>query len=450
MSDSKEMIQSESDHNYFVILDYILIFAGLAILLFVSPHSIFGDGALRFKALSQLLAEGTISKTGYSMFGPIFSTPLWFLGKFIKSPAWWCSLYNFFVFSVGLFIIYRICRKKVDAELLRKFILILVFASMFPFHQSAYYGEVFTAILVGVGILAINYGHPSWGWASIVLGVVNTPASIVGLGFVVLAKLLQSKKWRYVLILLAAVGLICAESWLRRGSPFNSGYDGNAGFTTMLPYSGRPGFSYPIFFGIISILFSFGKGLVWFCPGLLFPIRKSMPKIDKGLYESYKLWIFFLIGLILIYSKWWSWYGGWFWGPRFFLFASVPASFALATYLCAKNKSIMLNIFTLLALSLSCWVAISGLVFNQSTLGICLAYKYALESLCWYLPEFSVIFRPFVVSKPLSSAGLIIIIFNVTVFIYLAMPVFYQLGKQLIAKAKEFKIMYFSYDKWKF
>jgi hypothetical protein len=454
MNDSKKTDQSkttqESQKNIFVIFEYILIFAGIAILLFVSPHSIWGDGSLRYSAVSKLLTDGTILKTPYSMIGPIFSAPLWFLGKLIKSPAWWCSIYNLIVFTTGLFIIYRICRKNIDNGLLRKFLLILVFASMFPFHQTTYYGEVFTAILVGVGILAINQGYSSWGWCSIVLGVVNTPASVIGLGFVILAKMLKTRKWRYVIILIISIGLILAESWLRRGDPFNSGYDGNAGFNTMLPYSGRPGFSYPIFFGIISILFSFGKGIFWFCPGLLLPIRKNMPEINKGLYESYKLWIYFLIGLILVYSKWWSWYGGWFWGPRFFLFASIPASFALAAYLSAKHKSIALNLFLLLILALSFWIGINGVVFNQNSLGICVAYKYALESLCWYVPEFSVIFRPFVVAKQLSPGDIIIITFNSTVFIYLSIPLFSQLVKKMIIKGKEFKCLYLSCDKWKF
>ena len=40
------------------------------------------------------------------------------------------------------------------------------------------------------------------------------------------------------------------------------------GFRTALPYSGQPGFSYPFFFGVLSVLFAFGRGLVFFAPGL--------------------------------------------------------------------------------------------------------------------------------------------------------------------------------------
>ena len=274
-------ITKKSENYFFVVFEFILIFTGIVILLFSSKHSIFSDGIVRFDSLSMLLSDGTISQTPYSIIGPIFSAPLWFLGKLIKSPAWWCSLYNFLIFITGLFFIYRICRKNIDSGLLRRFLLILIFASMFPYHQTAYYGEVFTAILVGVGILAINHGYASWGWGSIVLGVANTPASLVGLWFVILARMLKTRRLRYVLILATTVGLIFAETWIKQGNPFNSGYEGNAGFATILPYSGLPGFSYPMFFGLISILFSFGKGLFWFCPGLLLPVRKNMPEITK-------------------------------------------------------------------------------------------------------------------------------------------------------------------------
>ena len=36
---------------------------------------------------------------------------------------------------------------------------------------------------------------------------------------------------------------------------FQSGYAGNSGAVTLLPYSGLPGFSYPFFLGLFSILF---------------------------------------------------------------------------------------------------------------------------------------------------------------------------------------------------
>ena len=39
---------------------------------------------------------------------------------------------------------------------------------------------------------------------------------------------------------------------------------------------GRPGFSYPLFFGELSALLSFGKGLAFYAPGLILPIRRAL------------------------------------------------------------------------------------------------------------------------------------------------------------------------------
>jgi len=443
------VLMKNPENQLFKILDFILIFTGLGILFFIYPHSIYGDGSARFIALSKLLNEGNISGAPYSMVGPIFSAILYALGKFYKSPEWWCSRFNFFIFALGLLLIYRILVNNVNSSFLRKFILILILGSMFTFHQRAYYGEVFTAVFVSVGILGISYRNPFLGWTSILLGVVNTPASVVGLGFVVLVIMLKNRKLRFIMILAFAIVLILAESWIRRGSLFITGYGEGGGFPTIMPFSGRAGFSYPMFFGLISILFSFGKGIFWFAPGLLLPIKKEMSIITEKLYECYYLWIYFLIGLILVYSNWWAWYGGWFWGPRFFLLASIPASFAVAANLSRESRSSVLNLFLLAVLSWSFWVGINGLIFVQRNLEICTNNNYALELLCWYVPEFSVLFRPFVVSGVLDTKDIIIIIFITTVFFYLAIPVLLQLMKSITRKGKELKSRYLEIEKWR-
>jgi hypothetical protein len=405
-------------------------------MLFMSPHSLAGDGMDRYNAISTLLQQGEISDTRYSMVGPLFSTVLFALGKIYKSPDWWCAKYNFFVFSIGLLFMYRLLR-EVDSRLARTFLLILIFGSMFPHHQMKFYGEVFTAVLVATGILAINCGHPALGWIAIILGVVNIPPSILGLGLMVVVVMLTKRQVRYITIPTVALGVIITESWLRRGAPFINGYEGDAGFATILPYSGLPGFSYPLLFGLISIIFSFGKGIIWFCPGLFLPVKKGMPNVREQIYRSYTLCIAFVIGLILVYSKWWAWYGGWFWGPRFFLFASIPASFAIAIHLQIRSKSIIANLSILVVLCWSFWVGANGLVFGQNNLEICRQNDYALEFLCWYVPSFSVLFRPFVGLAKLGIADISFIVMNVIVCGYLAIPLIACLVRSIILRARE-------------
>lgn len=436
------------------IAETILILVGLITLLLSLPFRISDDGLVRYMAISDLLEHGKLATTRYSLVGPAFSIPLWFLGKLYQTSQWWLARYNFILFVAGLLVFYLLLKNRVERGLIRKFFLILIAASMFPNHLSTYYGEVFTALLVGIGILAVVIGPRLGGWTAVVLGVINTPATIVGLGFVVLKLVLANKHLRYVLAVVAAIALIAAENWVRRKSPLNEGYQNDFGFVTVMPHSGKPGFSYPIFFGLLSILFSFGKGLIFFASGLLLPVRQRLlelrQEIKLDLYSVYVLWICFLIGLVLLYSHWWAWYGGWFWGPRFFLFASIPASFALAVRLQYRSNSLISSLLTLLVLALSIWVGINGAVFDQKGLNICTAHYYSLEFLCHYVPEFSVLWHPFLVAAHLDFNEVVYIIYSAIVFAYLSMPFFGAIAKQVIAKAGTSGRVYLDFKSWRF
>jgi hypothetical protein len=446
--------QSRIQTRLEIILVVVGLSGGLIALVQFLPSKILGDGAARFQAITNLLELGELSKMRYSIVGPAFSSPLWFLGKLYQTSEWWCERYNLIVFAIGLLIIYLLLKDRVDRGLIRKFFLILIVASMFPNNLANYYGEVFTAMLVGVGILAMVIKHRLGGWIAVVLGVVNTPASILGLGFMVLNWIGKNKRLRYVLAVVAAAGLIAAEAWIMRGSPLNTGYQSDAGSRTLMPYSGEPGFSYPIFFGLLSILFSFGKGLFFFAPGLLLPVRNKLLKLQQGikldLYAVYTLWISFLVGLVLVYSHWWAWYGGWFWGPRFLLFASIPASFALAVCLQYRDNSLKANLLTLLILALSVWVGIDGAVFSQKNLSECLTRNFSYEFLCHYVPEFSVLWRPFVVTAQLDMKEIAYVVYSVIVFVYLSFPLFAAIVKQMIVKTENFKRLYLDLKSWHF
>jgi hypothetical protein len=413
----------------------LLILLGAAALLFVVPHDVSGDGRIRYNALVDLIEHGTLTPTAYSLVGPLFSTPLYYLGKIFLGPVWWCSRYNAILLLFGLWATFLLLRSTVDRRFLHAFILIVLAASMFPAHVLDFFGETFTAVCVLVGVAAINAGRAGLGWTSIVLGVVNTPASIVGLLFVSLRHAFVSRRWRYVLPLIAAALLIVAESWVRRGGPFVTGYEGNAGARTVMPYSGLPGFSYPFFFGVLSILFSFGKGLLFFTPGLLLS-REAVRERSDAVRECLKDLLWFLAGLIVIYAKWWSWYGGSFWGPRFFLVASLPASFAIAAVFHQRRELGAGVLATLLGvLTLSSWVGMNGPVFNQGGLRMCWENHYALEFLCWYTPEFSVLWRPFVVPAPrISSSQLAFATYCGVVWVWLAAPVLREVARRVRAR----------------
>ena len=176
------------------IFETVLIVAGLLALLLLLPHQINSDGLYRFQGLSELLESGKLSNTRYSLVGPLFSTPLWLLGKVYLTPEWWTGRYNLLLFAISLLVMYWLLKDRMDRRLIRKFFLILLVCSMFATHLSYYFGEVFTSLCVAIGILAVVIGYALPGWVAIVLGVVNTPASLIGLGLVVAKRILDTKR----------------------------------------------------------------------------------------------------------------------------------------------------------------------------------------------------------------------------------------------------------------
>ena len=395
------------------------VLSALGLLFLVTPFAIEGDGALRFAALSEFLAHGYVSPMAYSMIGPLASAPLWWLGRSIGTSEWWCARFNFAVFAIGLVCFYRALTPAVDRRTILQFLLLLAIGSMFPHHDSRYYGEVFTAVLVAVGIAFVAMKQQAWGWILAIAGVSNTPAALPGLALASAWLAFRRRRLALVAPVVVALAVVLLESWIRRGSPFITGYEDNQGATTVLPFSGRPGFSYPFAFGLLSILFSFGKGLLWFAPGLVLAVnrRSAVRAADKDLVVA---WLLFLTGLVVTYSKWWAWYGGDFWGPRFFLFASIPAAYFIAQWLGSPRGSARVEVAGLACLAWSVWVGINGLVFGFEQPAICSENHYALELLCWYTPEYSALFRPFAAPRSLSGADWAVVLFFSAAGLYLA------------------------------
>ena len=74
-------------------------------------------------------------------------------------------------------------------------------------------------------------------------------------------------------------------------------------------------------------------------------------------------------------------------------------------------------------LLLSTWVGIDGAVFGIDALArIGTANNYALESLTWYVPEFSPLWYPFIEHRHLAARDLAVVAYSVIVAAYLALP----------------------------
>ena len=371
-------------------------------MLFCLEFRIIGDGFTRYEMLIALWNDHHLTADKYSLFQPLLATPFYLLGNWLGSPEVLIHRFNLIVFVAMLILLYVKLRKTQDRSLLLDWFLIMACCSMFPHHLRGFFPEMLTTACAVLGLALIVCGSARSGIFLLACAGINTPAWIVPITFVSLLLAYDEKKLLYLVTPLISLVAVMFESWLRRGHPLSSGYEGDHGFQTVLPYSGRAGFSYPLILGVLAILFSFGKGLIFFVPGLVLAPTASVE--SPILRRLQKLFLLFVIGLILVYSKWWAWYGGWYWGPRFFLMACVPASLALACYLHDQRASLAMNIATLLILLFSTWIAIDGATWAQDDLiKVGAAHKYVNEYLVWYTPEFSPLWYPIIEHRALRA-----------------------------------------------
>ena len=405
------------------LIESALIAGGFGVLFALLPHSLdsVDDGRSRFDDIEQLLNHGHLTSSHFSLVMPLASTPFLLLGKVIASPEWWAARFNVIVVALGTVVAFRLVRGRGQGELVRRTVLVLAFASFLTSGLRGYGAEVFSATLIALGIVALATGRRVGGWSAIVVAVANTPPALAGLVLVSLAELVRTRRVRTLLPVAAAALLIMAEDWARRGGPFDTGYAGDHGVVNLLPYSGRPGFSYPLVFGVVSILFSFGRGLIFFMPGLLLWFGARTRKLAADCRSTVVLLLLFVAGLVLVYAKWWAWYGGLVWGPRFFTFAAVPASLLIAVRLRHAGASLVADGVTLAVLAWSAWVAVSGAIADLvSYANFCSQNGYSVEPYCWYSPEYSPLGHPLVAFPTLTTSTAIVVAYCVLVFFYLA------------------------------
>jgi hypothetical protein len=413
---------------------FLLLGAGFASL-FLLPFSIGGDGSIRYEFMNELTYHMEIISMRYSMIGPLFSLPLWLISKFYKDPAPIISRYNFLLFAGSIFVLYQWLKHHFDRKFIIMFLFILAFGSMFPGHLLNYYGEVFSAACLTLGTIGLALKKDRAGWICMFLAVLNTPALLIPFAFVVVFITWENKQIRYLLLIPACIILMVLESYLRTGNllvGFQTYLNQDHGYETLLPYSGKTGYSYPFVLGILSILLSFGKGLIFYCPGLLligFAWKYISDPVER---KMLILWLLIVLGLILAYASWWAWYGGWYWGPRFFLFASLPASWILARLIHSDHKSLVIALALLVFLTISLWIGVNGVVFQQNTLDVCTQNSYALESLCWYVPEFSPLIRPFIIRKTLQLEDRLILVIYAVLWLYIIIPLAIDLLSRII------------------
>ncbi len=187
------------------------------------------------------------------------------------------------------------------------------------------FSEPAIAALVAVGLLAVAAARQGRPWAALAGGVAagatvlfRADSALLVLPAVGAGVWWAGGRSRRTIVRFAAGAapflLFCAwYNWFRFGSPFRLGY------------KGTDGFSYPFLRGLHGLLFSPGRGLLWYVPLVIVAAagaRRAWRR-DPALAATAGA---LLVARPLLFASWSQWEGGVCWGPRFL----VPAMPALA------------------------------------------------------------------------------------------------------------------------
>jgi hypothetical protein len=123
-------------------------------------------------------------------------------------------------------------------------------------------------------------------------------------------KVWSARSCKPILLLVVPVIIVCLllglYNWVRFGNPLTTGYDFGAGET----------FYTPLWLGLYGFLFSPYKSIFLYSP-ILLACFVSLPLFFKR--HRLESWLLGLIVIahLLLFAKWYMWWGGFAWGPRF-------------------------------------------------------------------------------------------------------------------------------------
>ena len=414
---------------------YTAIAIGALLLGFaVLPQHLQGDDATRAVALRQL-AEGVMPDTKYSLIQPLVAVPLYWVLEQVglgtravtTLPLLWLALWACVVWRL-------LVRSR--SERFAYITLVLAVVSLQAAYVVGFSADLFSALAVSGGTLAGVAGRSAVGraagWSVVVIGAANSPALVAAVLGVALAVTIRRRRVRYLTLVPAALLLIAAEASWSEGHLTVSKYatTDERGEVALLPWGEVVGFGWPLWSGILAVLFSFGRGLVFYLP---LWVAGPSPAGDDVARAEHALWIGAAL-LVPVYATWWAWYGGVTFGPRFFLLAAVPLAVAAAAALDRGGSAVRAGVLVV-AILLNTWVAIAGAVLGVTATAFdaCVdGGTFTTEPLCWYTPEYSSLWIPLWADVRFGGRALVF----VAVVVAVVAPIVASASKPLLGSAR--------------
>jgi hypothetical protein len=266
----------------------------------------------------------------YSLGQPLAALPFYLLGRILGGPD--SPTTRLFVNALSAVamagagaLLYAWGRSLWDSRTALLTLAIFVLATPAPVYARLFFSEALLTFCLLLGFrlfftrrpAGIALGGLAIGWA--VLTREGAAAALpAALALLVLARDRRERLAFAGYGMLGAALPISLLLWYnvyRFGHPLRHGYEGE-------------GFTASLLEGVAGLLFSPGRGLLFYAPTVLLalPGARLLWRRDRALILTAGT---LFAGYLLIYGRWWAWHGGWAWGPRF-LVPTLPFLLLLA------------------------------------------------------------------------------------------------------------------------
>jgi hypothetical protein len=193
--------------------------------------------------------------------------------------------------------------------------------------------------------------------------------------------------------LIPALGMFVWHNLVRYHHPLLTGYQGQ-------------GFTSPFHIGLYGMLFSPGRSVFLYAPptfvGLLslrrFAVR--FPAVAALVIGSF-------VTVVVFFSPWWGWHGGWCWGPRYLVAVMPLLVLPIGVHLLTPTRRFLIALGVVWLIALLVTIPGVGVDFNDYFIAV-FRGDYAVEQKLWFNPRHSplVVHWEYIVSgHPLALVG---------------------------------------------
>jgi hypothetical protein len=304
------------------------VFAVLAPLALRQPHTY--DGArMKIVAMSlvdhltplvQQRGDGLGLNTPYSTYGigtSLVMAPLYALGKLFGTDGVRAmNLSGPLLYAATCAVTVEILRRRNHGpRVVALSVLLVLVASPLLAYGITDFSEPGVGLMIALAVLALDgvarggrgaaYGAGAAAGGAVLfrtdsLVLIAVPVAVA---LIVLARDRAREATCFALAFAPALAVWAAYNAARFGSPLELGYPGQS-------------FSHPFLSGVYGLTMSPGRGILVYAPILLVAAVVT-PSLRGSVRVVAVLAFVLLAARVVFYARWWSWYGGDVWGPRF-------------------------------------------------------------------------------------------------------------------------------------